>query len=100
MLTTFQELTKLFKLKDKSHRQLKLGLKNKVKIVDDKKVSIRDEELKKIVKEFRNSGVYTESQVCRLYDIPKWKLHILEREQIISNFQLVQGAGSRRFFRK
>lgn len=98
MQTTLEELEQLFQLKD--HRQIKKGLLNKIRMVNDEDVLVKDEELKTFINDFRTGGSYDMDEVCQLYKISKNRLLQLVKNKVISSFQLVTAQGSKILFLK
>jgi hypothetical protein len=62
MRTTFQELQDLFHLKDA--RQIKVGLVNKIKVIEND-IEVTDAKLANLIEKFRNGGSLTLKEVSQ-----------------------------------
>jgi hypothetical protein len=100
MKATLEELRQMFKLKDSSFRQLKLGLNNKIKLVDAAHVEVSDTALQELLTKFRKSGAMTRKEVCSTYKITGAALMELVRSSSISYYQLHASKGSQMLFLK
>ncbi len=100
MKTTYDELSKLFKLEDADYRQLKIGLENKIRMINDRDVEILDAELKEWLIEFKSGGCYTVEEVCKLYKITPETVLQLVKTKMISSFRLSTSKGSKLLFLK
>ncbi|MBK5284315.1 MAG: hypothetical protein JJE25_02845 [Bacteroidia bacterium] len=98
MQTTLEELKRLFRLND--DRQIKKGLLNRIEVVDDNHIKIKDDLLKKLLDLFRNSEVLTMQEVCHHYNIPQHNLQLMIKDKVIPYFKLVAAKGSKYLFIK
>jgi len=98
MKTTFEELQQLFRLKDPDYRQIKAGLVNKIRMVNEQNVLVEDEVLKEILAEFRIGGSMDLDEASKEFNIDKNTLHQMARARAVSSFQLVTSKGSKLLF--
>jgi hypothetical protein len=95
MRTTFQELQDLFHLKDT--RQLKVGLVNKIKVIEDD-IEVTDAKVANLIEKFRNGGSLTIKEVCQQYNIALSELNYLVKVNKIPYYKLVSQKGSQMLF--
>lgn len=100
MKTTLNELCDLFKLRNDDYRSIKKSLVNKISIINHNDVLIKNDELEKLIIEFRNGGSLDLNDVCDKYKISKSTLNHLIKEQTLSFFQLISNKGSKILFLK
>lgn len=98
MQTSYSELSEIFRLSDLTYRQIKLGLKNKIKLVDHNNIEANDERLKEIIQEFRNGGIMDLHDVCKEFDIKRSSVLHMVNQRILPNFKLASGKGSKQLF--
>ncbi|HLG33621.1 MAG TPA: DNA-directed RNA polymerase subunit alpha C-terminal domain-containing protein [Bacteroidia bacterium] len=98
METTLQELKQLFKIS--SSRQIKAGLKNKIRMFDDGGIEVTDETLMQTLEKFRQGGVYEIKEVCERYNLSRQEVLYLIRAKRISGFKLLMSQGSKWLFLK
>lgn len=98
MKTTLYELNELFCLKDITFRQIKKGLNNKIKIVNEYDVEIKNKELESILTSFKTCGVSDLTTASKKYGISKATLQNLAKEKIIDSFKLYSEKGSKILF--
>jgi predicted DNA-binding protein YlxM (UPF0122 family) len=92
MKTTYDELIKLFHLKNE--RQIKAGLANKITL----DVTVTDYKLEELITKFRTTKVLTIDDVSKRFKISKTKLIELVKQGVVSSYQLTSNNGSKYLF--
>ncbi len=100
MKSTLKELSELFHLSSHDHKQLKLGLVNKLIFISDNNVEIIDHKLKELVWDFRQNGILDLKEACSSYKISLGVMIGLVKEEKIPFFQLTSSQGSKILFQR
>ena len=99
MKTSYSELCGLFRLVNE--RQIKAHLKNKLTVIDEDNIKVKDEELERLLTKFRNDSEVLDIQdVCDQYNITREQLLILIKEESVTHFKLSENNGSKILFFK
>ena len=96
MKTTYNELQKLFRLKDE--RQIKPGLFNRIKVIDENNIEVLDDKLKILLKRFKTSEVLTIEEVSEKYEVSPTVVVKMIKESRLPFYQLSNTKGSKYLF--